>query len=56
VDRVIFANILVGRLYARGIAMNGEVKLCPFCQQSFVLQKYLKNHITSKHKAEKEFD
>lgn len=29
---------------------NNKVLRCPFCKESFVLQKYLKAHISSKHK------
>jgi len=30
--------------------MSNEVAHCPICQESFVMQKYLALHISSKHK------
>jgi len=29
------------------------VEHCPFCQQAFVMKKYLSSHITRKHKEER---
>lgn len=30
--------------------MGNDVKHCPICKESFVLEKYLNLHLSSKHK------